>query len=97
MNCPHCGNTIVLVKDKPQGHAPSPEVSATDIIEIGELLASIFNRPKLFASLNEWEDGFVADLSARHKKKVRISEKQLITLRKIAEVDDSFDDDGEWK
>ena len=92
MICPHCKKPLDIRLTV--GGTPTPSEKAAvdaDTTDVGDLLESIVD-----SALNDWEKKFVADLRGRYEKygdKIKMSEKQLSTLRKIA-AGDAGDD---WK
>lgn len=79
MKCPHCKTELSLVVSKAGGSAPAADSS--------DLEGLLREAESLF--LNEWEQGFINDLSERFSKwgsRTKVSDKQMATLRKIVET-----------
>ena len=88
MRCPHCSKEVLLVKDdgKHGNATPPAERSPNAKLEAGELDALL--DACRTAETTPWEDQFLIDFNVKFDKygdKMFVTEKQLKTLRKIAD------------
>ena len=85
MNCPHCGKVVIARLEKDSNVGTSQPAVNVDPSDLGDLLALATSLP-----LSEWEQQFVSDQKERFEKygeRIRVSEKQMATLRKIVNGD----------
>lgn len=80
MNCPHCGKVVIVQLVKDSGKGISTAGRSTDV---GELLNQV-NDDELE---NDFEIEFIRSIReryAQYQDRIRMSEKQMTTLQKIA-------------
>ena len=86
MKCPHCQNEIeVRINKAPQQQADKAgfgKSSSNGSGDVGELLNECAGQP-----MTPWEETFIAETEERYgkyKDRIKMSDKQLNILRKIA-------------